>query len=355
MMQAFLADRVLTGNAYLVKVRSAAGIPVQLWWVPSWMMEPRWPEDGKEFLSHYDYTVNSTVYRLEPGEVVHSRHGLDPANPRKGRSRMGALLRDIFTDDEAATFSAAVLANMGVMGVIISPADNDTVIEPEQASQMKTEFEQKTTGDNRGRTLVLSANVKVDQPTISPESMNLRDMRQVPEERISAVLGTPAVLVGLGAGLEHSIYNNYSEAREAAFEEHIIPLGKDLAEEFMIQLMPDFDDPDDVELDYDLSEVRVLQEDTNAKYERMVKAAGGPIMDVSEARQKLGLDALPTPFWWQPTMVSPTPVEELMGTAEPEPEPLPEEPAPEPELVAAGMGLESRIVSNGHTREVLTA
>ncbi len=715
MMQAFLADRVLTGNAYLVKVRSAAGIPVQLWWVPSWMMEPRWPEDGKDFLSHYDYTVNSTVYRLEPGEVVHSRHGLDPANPRKGRSRLGALLRDIFTDDEAATFSAAVLANMGVMGVIISPADNDTVIESEQAQQMKSEFEQKTTGDNRGRTLVLSANVKVDQPTISPESMNLRDMRQVPEERISAVLGTPAVLVGLGAGLEHclpadarvwtptgparmgdispgrivwslvngrleprrvtaqwrtghkalyeirtknrtlratdnhpvlvrvpgsmgggdnasrrpslawkrvdelqvgdrvvqakalpdqgetrlpdgrlattealqffgaiigdgtvspgvgvrmamppgdrcvthyrtlasalftkhggapimlqervadfgfgsvaaslqlaefglagrartkrvpswvwpltrelrlaflagivdtdgyidprgalqvtfcnrdlahdvrdllvsvgiqccnvrhslmsaaglpnpglqeeydsyaftassaaqvaaipfvdplyrqrveanasrlkpdgfdahkaglsddlgfysvtsirelpaedvydievegghsflcdgllvhnSIYNNYSEAREAAFEEHIIPLGKDLAEEFMIQLMPDFDDPDDVELDYDLREVRMLQEDTNAKYERMVKAAGGPIMDVSEARQQLGLDALPTPFWWQPTMVSPTPVEELMGTAE-------AEPAEEPAVALAG-----RIVANGHSREKVT-
>lgn len=305
--KATIADHRATGNAYWIKVRSQAGRVVELWWAPSWTMEPQWPDDGRTYISHYTYNVGrGEPIRLDPSEVVHFRHNLDPRNPRKGISPLAPLLREIFTDDEAATFTAALLSNLGIPGTIISPADNETEITGDQATQMKAEFEQRFTGDNRGRAMVLGGHVKVDTVTFTPEQMQLRELRRLPEERIAAVLGTPAVLVGLGAGMDKMIYNNYSEAREAAFEEHLIPLGQDLAEELMLQLVPDFEDVENVELDFDTSNIRVLQEDQNAMATRLEVMLRSGQITLAEARQR----------WAMPPLAE---VIKERGSAEPDP------------------------------------
>jgi hypothetical protein len=58
------------------------------------------------------------------------------------------------------------------------------------------------------------------------------------------VLGIPAVVVGLGAGLERSTFTNMAEAREAAYESGLIPAQKILGEDIRFQLLPLFgDDP----------------------------------------------------------------------------------------------------------------
>ena len=51
---------------------------------------------------------------------MHFRFGLDPENDRKGRSPLAGVLREVFTDDEAANYTASLLRNMGVPGIIVS-------------------------------------------------------------------------------------------------------------------------------------------------------------------------------------------------------------------------------------------
>jgi HK97 family phage portal protein len=377
--KATIADRQASGNAYWIKVRSAAGRPVELWYAPSWTMEPKWPDDGRTYISHYEYNVNrGEPIRLDPSEVVHFRGQLDPHNPRKGISPLATLLREIFTDDEAATFTAALLSNLGVPGTIISPADSDTEITQPQADQMKAEFEHRFSGDNRGRAMVLGGNVKVNTVTFTPKQMQLTDLRRLPEERVSAVLGTPAVLVGLGVGLAHSIYNNYAEAREAAFEEHLIPLGMDLAEELMLQLVPDFERVENVELDFDTSNIRVLQEDQNAAATRREVELRSGQMTVAEARQEAGRKPLadliadrgsadpdPGDVLLLPANVTPIAIEDLLpGDEEEEPEPVvppafaleaPESLSEDDEAPegSAGMQMRSRRHTNGHKAPTL--
>jgi len=111
---ATLADWVLTGNAYWIKVRNGVGAPVQLYWAPARLIEPRWPSDGTVYVSHYEYRPFGQPIALRPEDVVHFRYGIDPMNVRKGVSLVATLLREIFTDDEAANYTAAILKNLGV-------------------------------------------------------------------------------------------------------------------------------------------------------------------------------------------------------------------------------------------------
>ncbi len=51
--RAILASWFLQGNAYLLKVWNGFE-PVELWWIPPWMIKPVGPRDGSVFISHYE-------------------------------------------------------------------------------------------------------------------------------------------------------------------------------------------------------------------------------------------------------------------------------------------------------------
>ena len=287
---ATLLDWMVSGNAYWLKVRSSLGRPVQLWWVPQSLIEPRWPQDGTEFISHYEYRPDPgrAPERLEVADVVHFRWGLDPRNPRKGLSSLGTLLREIFTDDEAANFSASLLRNLGIPGVILSPDADDVHLEKDDANTIKSEYLSKFSGDGRGQPMVLSQRLKAQMLSFNPQQMDLKTLRRLPEERVTAVLGIPAIVAGLGAGLDRSTFANFREAREAAYESNIIPSQRLFAAELRTQLLVDFGDTRTLEVGFDLSRVRVLQEDQDALAQRLERLVKAGILKRSEARSALG-------------------------------------------------------------------
>lgn len=295
LLGATLMDYELGGDAYWAKVRrSRTGSLAELWWLPASTMEPK--GDENTFITHYEYRVGARVARLEPEDVVHFRNGLDPENPRKGRSPLACVLAEVFSDEEAASFTASLLRNMGVPGIIISPELGEKDLGPTDAEAKATKeyvFEQ-TTGANRGKPLVMKGQTRVQQFGFSPEQMNLKDIRRVPEERISAVIGIPAIVAGLGAGLDRSTFANMAEAREMAYESKIIPTQRLFGEEIRFQLLPDFgDDPHTMRVGHDLRKVRVLQEDENKLMERLAAGVKAGFIEVGEARTATGYEARP--------------------------------------------------------------
>lgn len=267
---ATLVDLLTTGNAYWVKVRAGAGRVVELWWVPQYMMQPRWPADGSTFLGYYEYRPDGTTpIRIEVMDVVHFRYGLDPVNVRKGLSPLASLLREVFTDDEAGRFTSSILRNLGVPGVVISPGDSDVSVPIEDLERIKAEFQARFGGDRRGEPFVMSGKTQVQVLSFSPQQMDMKQLRMVPEERVSAILGIPAAVVGLGAGLERTkVGATMREMREQAYESCIIPTQVLLAAELNSQLLPDFADPQTSEVGFDLTKVRVLQADQDKLHER---------------------------------------------------------------------------------------
>jgi phage portal protein BeeE len=274
MMAALVCDLYSGGDGYLVKVRNDAGMIVQLWWMPASIMEPWW--QGDDFITAYKQTVEGTVYYWRPEDVYHFRLGVDPANPRKGRSPAASLLREIFTDNEASAFTAALLRNLGVPGVIIAPANTTGASIRGKAGAIKEQFKDTFGGDARGEPMVLTAPTEVKVLSFNPQQMELRDL--LPEERISAVLGVAAIVAGLGAGLDRSTFSNFGEARRAAYTESITTLHRNIAATIELTIEEDWPDIGGsaetmLDVSFDWTRAAAMQEATGDVHKRSLEAA----------------------------------------------------------------------------------
>ena len=117
---------------------------------------------------------------------------MDPSNHRKGYSKIRAILKEIFSDDEASAWISALLRNQGVPGVVISPAKTEVRVGTLAAQAIKNDFKNKTTGDARGEPIILTVPVDIEQFGFNPEQMNLSGVTNKAEERITAVFGAVA-------------------------------------------------------------------------------------------------------------------------------------------------------------------
>lgn len=290
LLKGFALSWVCSGNVYFYKVRNNLGEVIELWYLPHYMVEPRWSiETSNNFIDYYAYQIDGAEYHLKPDDVIHFRNGIDPANTRLGLSPVASALREVFTDNEAANLSALLMKNSGVPPFAISPKDSTPNADKKDLARMEDSVLRKISGDERGKPWISTKAFDVHKIGFSPEELDISKLRRLPEETIASLLGIPAVVLQFGAGLERSTYSNYSEAREAAYEETIVPLWKYIAEEISHQLLPDFEKSEKLIAQFNLSEIRVLQDDMNKLYQRLSIAFRGDWMMKSEARDKAGL------------------------------------------------------------------
>ena len=164
------------GNGYLIRGKAPNG-RVGFWYAPHWQLFPRWPSDGSQFISHYEYVVDGKRTPIDKRDVIHFRTGLDPENERLGLSPLKACLREVCTDNEANNYTASILRNMGVPGVIISPeSKEDEIADPKE---LKDLFRKEFTGDKRGGALVNAVSLRVQEIGATPEKLALDKLRKV--------------------------------------------------------------------------------------------------------------------------------------------------------------------------------
>lgn len=285
----------LDGNAYIRKIRSAMGRVVQLWYMPHYTVEPKWPHDGSEFVSHYEYTPMQGFGKVEldPRDVIHLRVGLDPKNPRKGLSPLKAVLREVLTDEEASKFSAYILHNMGVPGGVIAPKDMAALPSEADVQEMKEFMQQQFTGKRRGEWLVLKKPTTVEQFGFDPGRMMLGPLRDISEERVCAAIGVPAAVVGFGAGLQQTkVGATMRELVRLARVNCIEPNQTKQAKQITRQLLPDFvPDPTGYRIAYDNSNVPLFAEDETERAKRATTLVEGGVMRIDQAQEMVGMEA----------------------------------------------------------------
>ena len=262
MIAGVIISFIVDGNAYLLKVRGAGGSgkPVQLWYTPHWMMTPVWdPEVPAQFIAYYDYCPDGTNhYRVAVEDVIHLRDGIDPDNTRKGLSKTKVLLREIMTDEQAAQWTVSLLINHAVPGLVLAP--KMPLEDPNDAKNVKDRIQEQFTGDNRGMTIVLGGPTDIVPYGFSPEQMKLGDIRDIPEERISAAIGIAAAVVGFGAGLQSTkVGATMAELVDLSWQNAVTPRSIIIGAEITEQLASDFgEDPEDVGLLFDTSQVPIM-------------------------------------------------------------------------------------------------
>jgi HK97 family phage portal protein len=323
LLKAFSYSWIVSGNPYILKVRNRGQQVSELWYVPPQMMRPLWPANGSEFISSYEYKVEGATQIFPQEDVLHFRDGIDPMNTRLGLSPVASVMREVYTDQEIANYSALLMKNGAVPPVVISLKENVNAYQFDP-NDVRDKYLRQTQGDQRGKAWVSGAAVNVTKVGFSPADLNLAQLRRLPEERVSAVIGIPAVVLGYGAGLDSAKYANVKQLVEYVTESYLVPLYRYIEEELTTQLLPDFEqDIDRFQMRFDLSQIRALNEDQDTLYVRLSTAYQGGWLKRSEARELAGYEWDPEDevYVSKPTAPVDQPTEDAMSDTTDTPNP----------------------------------
>lgn len=284
----FALSWIIDGNAYFIKIRNSFKQVIELWYEPHFSIRPRWPDNGSEFIEYYELYRNGRWYRVDKEDVVHFRYGFDPYNTRLGLSPLASAYREIFTDNERARYSALILRNGGVISFLITPKEAGKQI---NVKEFKAEWEYRTSGDNIGKPMVVNAPIEMNEMGSTPDKLLVDKASKIPEERVAALIGIPAAVLGFGVGLEQTkIGATMRELREQSYESFVIPTLRQIDPELTAQLLiPDFPGSENMIVGHDLAKVRVLQDDQNALATRQALLYEKGIIKRSEARSAVGM------------------------------------------------------------------
>lgn len=309
--KAFAYSWIISGNVYLIKFRKFERV-TQLWYEPHWTIRPRWVNDQKgryipasesqsspgvfrndnpnAFINYYEVERNGEKVRIEVDDVIHFRDGIDPYNTRLGLSGIQTILREIYGDSAAAEYAGGLLAANGVPPFVLSINDKLGQLTEEDIIGIKSRLMAQLNTKGAREPLVTQF-ATVEKMGMTADEIDLRTSRYLSEERFAAVTGIPLEVLNLGAGNEHSTYNNVSEAEKTATRRYLVPLWWHRDEELTVQLLPEFDNDESHYVESDTSEVAALQEDENAKWARIGKAYQDQWITRAEARTLADFDA----------------------------------------------------------------
>lgn len=279
---------VLASNAYVIKNFNKVNTkPLELWWEPHWTIRPIWAVDGSNFIQNYQVNRNGQWYDIPVENIIHIRDGIHPYNQRLGLSGNDSILRELYGDEEAANYYATLMGGAGIPGIAIS-IDKERKIDQPKLDALEKRIVEKTSGSRKGQPLVLYG-ARPYKMGLNPRELDLRETRYTAEDRFCATQGIPAVVLELGTGQDHSIYNNVKQAMERAWRGYVCPKLTMIEEELDVQLLEDFEKKDSAYYcEHDLSEVQALQEDQDQKASRLnLLYNGGSIMK-SEVRSGMG-------------------------------------------------------------------
>lgn len=288
-----LLSLLLDGNAYIMIMRDGYGKPAELWYIPHWMLEPKRDLGATGFIDYYLYSPGGGIapQKIDAEQVVHIRHGINPNDMKKGIAPLHSAIREIFMDNESGAFVSALLKNMGVPGVVISPKGGVMAVQGD-VEATKAWFQEQFSGDNRGKPLVMGAPTDVTPYGFNPQQMNMSEARDVAEERVCALLGIPAAVVGFGAGLQSTkVGATMAEMRKQAWENGVLPYLLLIADELQRSLLPLFGKSQGLTVHWNTDNVKAMQEDEDRRTDRWSKRLSSGAITVYEYRVALGLDA----------------------------------------------------------------
>jgi len=221
---------------------------------------------------------------FEPWQILHIKL-YNPLDYFYGLSPLAPVSHAIDQNNAAAKWNYSLLMNMGRPSGILTLADE--IADESAFEEMRNTLRKQYEGpENAGRPMLLTGDMKWQQIGLNPAEMDFRLTYAANTRKICSAFGVPPQLVG---ELENRTYSNYSEARVAFYKETILPLMDWLLAEFDSWLSPLFGS---YKLTYDKSAVEGLQEDTNARYDRILRAVAGGVLTINEGRAVLGYQAV---------------------------------------------------------------
>lgn len=277
------------GDAYIEKVRSAAGKVVELWLIRPDHMTVL--PDPQRYIRGYLYRNGTFETTLDPEDVIHIRTR-NPLSDFYGLSPLAVLAGRVDLDVWTRKFTEAFFRNAGVPAGMLVVQKHLT---PTDQQDLQRRF-RELFGGEQGWHRVLAIGTDGDNQDVkyTPMGLGLGDsalamenLNQLNESRILGVYGVPLSLLPTlaGAVANRGQTANVSE-REAFWELTMVPLLRDIDAAVTMGLAGDF--PEVQRFEHDLSKIHALQEDEDKKHARYRDDWKAGVVTFAEARQAMG-------------------------------------------------------------------
>jgi HK97 family phage portal protein len=280
----------LAGNAFFQKVRSRAGLPVQLWPITPGRMRP--VPDRVKFIREWRYRLDDgSEIPIAPEDVVHFKYP-NPLNPYMGLAPMAVAARAVDRDNQATDFVGAFFQNAAVPQGLLKLKRH---VEEGEADRIRALWRSRY-GGQRGwyDVAVLDADTEYQRLGLTQEEMGMPDLTDLTETRICMIFKWPAILAGTLAGLKRATYENIKTARRIAWEDTLSPIYQRFEARLNVDLASEFGfDVTARPFRWDFSLVKALQEDADARAERHRQAFVSGGITRNEYRTALNLDPDP--------------------------------------------------------------
>lgn len=234
-------------------------------------------------------------YGLPPVDIPRENllffQDIDPLFPFiKGLSRSAVALRIATSDNKTTDFLTVFMQRGAVAAGVLKTQQS---LQDPEADRLAKRWKEKHGGvDKWTEIAVLGSGAD-----FTPTQMNFKDMDFSTidgraEGRMCAVFEVPPILLNSATALGAATYHNYQESKTAWYHGSISDEWEYLGSEVGEQLLPYFGDDADMVTRFDVSRVRAMQEDRDAKWKRADMAFQGGTLTRDEAREEMEYDPI---------------------------------------------------------------
>lgn len=287
----------MQGYAIVEMVRSAGGLPVEIWPLrPDWLTKKLQP-DGRG-AAIFTYRVPGADPRDIPKDdliLIPYRH--DDRLESPGVSPLQIAAREVGIDSSLTEFLKVFLDSGGIPPFVLEYPD--PIPDPVIIDQMQTAWAQKYGGSRSyGKLPILHGGYHIVKVGDGINDMAWPDLRAITEDKICQAFRVPRELVqthSTAAGGSGLTTTEQEGAMLSLQRYGATPLRNRIDGAFTRSFLNQFTGGDpQYELQFDVSDVLALQEDADKKHTRVRADWDSGLLTMDEARQELGMQPLPS-------------------------------------------------------------
>lgn len=280
--ESWVNSKLCHGNTYVMKIRNSAGSIEELRILDPHKVTPLVADDGSVFyqISPENISGLSEQVTVPAREIIHDRFNC-LFHPLVGLSPIYAAGLAAMQGHHILENSTFFFKNGGKpSGVIEVPG----TLTDDNAKKIKQNWDTGYTGENAGKTGILSNGAKYNPIAISAADAQMVEQLKMAAEIICSTFHVPAYKVGVG---EPPSYNNI-EALEQQYYSQCLQI---LIESIEVLLDEAFELSGDEETEFDVN--ALLRMDTERRIKTLGEAVKNTIMSPNEARRKENLPPVP--------------------------------------------------------------
>lgn len=209
----------------------------------------------------------------------------NPVSDITGLSRLASCGFSIQTHNESLKWNHEVVKNSGKpSGIVSFDGEKGGTLDEEQIKALQNKLDNKTTGSNRGKFLVMNSPAKFEKMSFTSQEMDFIEGTVQRSIEICNALDYPPYLLGFTG----ATFNNQSEAKLSLYENSAIP-----KYELIVSSISDYYSRRynvNFEIKLDISRVDAMAPRFQQKNDNIINQYKNNIITLNEAREPLGYE-----------------------------------------------------------------